>query len=132
MLNYCISSHINCFISLRFQNQQKKDFFLFTKPPPAGAFAKIWKQHLLTRCNIQNNKVCCTIVLRCSQNKCQVVGSFAIQDETTNAISEALPMLKSWNLQWQPRCFMIDNYDEEISAIRQNFPCEYVNVFWLI
>ena len=61
----------------------------------------------------------------------QVVGSFAIQDETTDAIAKALSMLKSWNPQWQPRCFMIDNYDEKISAIRQNFPCKYVNVFLL-
>ena len=62
----------------------------------------------------------------------QVVGSFAIQDETTDVIAEALSMLKLRNLQWQLRCFMIDKCDEEISAIRQNFPCEYVNVFWLI
>ena len=26
---------------------------------------------------------------------------------------------------------MIDNCDEEISAIRQNFPCKYVNVVLL-
>ena len=62
----------------------------------------------------------------------QVVGSFAIQDERTDVIAEALSMLKSWNPQWQPRCFMIDDCDEEISLIRQNFPCKYVNVFWLI
>ena len=27
----------------------------------------------------------------------QVVGSFAVQDETTDAISEAISILKSWN-----------------------------------
>ena len=59
----------------------------------------------------------------------QVVGSFAIQDETTDAIAEAFSMLKSCNPKWQPRCFMIDNCDEEI---RQNFPCKYVNVFLMI
>ena len=61
----------------------------------------------------------------------QVVGSFSIQDETTDTTAEALFMLKSWNPQRQPRYFMIDNYDEKISAIRQNFPCKYVNVFLL-
>ena len=38
--NYCISSHINCFISLRLQNQQKKDFFLFTKLLSSRNFCK--------------------------------------------------------------------------------------------
>ena len=61
----------------------------------------------------------------------QVAGSFAIQDETADAIAEALSRLKSCNPHWQPRCFMIDNWDEEISAIRQNVPCKYVNVLLL-
>ena len=61
----------------------------------------------------------------------QVVGSFARQDETTDAIAEALSRLKLCNPQWQPRCYMTDNWDEEISAIRQNFLCKYVNVVLL-
>ena len=61
----------------------------------------------------------------------QIVGCFAIQDETTGAIAEALSMLKSWNPQWQPRSFMIDNCDEETLAIRQNFQCKDVNVVLL-
>ena len=61
----------------------------------------------------------------------QVVGSFAIQDETTDAISEVLSMLKSWNPQWKPRYFMIDNCEEESLAIRQNFQCKDVNVVLL-
>ena len=61
----------------------------------------------------------------------QVVGPFATQDETTDAIVEALSMLKSWKPQWQPRCFKIDNCDEEILAIRQNFQCKDVNVVLL-
>ena len=43
----------------------------------------------------------------------QVVGSFAIQDETTEAITEALGVLKSWNPSWKPRMFMVDNCEEE-------------------
>ena len=61
----------------------------------------------------------------------QFVGSFAIEDETTDAMAETLSRLKSWNPQLQPRCSMIDNCDEEISAMRQNFPCKYVNVVLL-
>ena len=54
----------------------------------------------------------------------QVVGSFAIQDETTDAIAEGLSVFKSWNPQWQSPCFMIDDCDGEILAIRQNFQCK--------
>ena len=61
----------------------------------------------------------------------QVVEFLGIQYEMTDAIAEVLSRLKSWNPRWQPRCFMIDYCDEEISAIRQNFPCKYVNVVLL-
>ena len=52
----------------------------------------------------------------------QVVGSFAVQDETTIAITEALGVLKSWNPGWSPKCFMVDNCEEEISSIEGTFP----------
>ena len=61
----------------------------------------------------------------------QVLGSFAIQDETANAIAEVLSMLKLWNPQWQPRCFMVDDSDEEILPTRQNFQCKDINVVLL-
>ena len=56
----------------------------------------------------------------------QVVGSFAVQDETTDAITEALTYLKQWNPLWQPQCFMVDNCEEEISSVNTLFPCEYL------
>ena len=46
-----------------------------------------------------------------------VVGSFAIQDETTHSIGKALEVLNSWNDAWRPRFFMTDNCEEEIQAI---------------
>ena len=52
----------------------------------------------------------------------QVVGSFAIQDETTAAIREAISVFKSWNPDWQPKSFMVDNCEEEINAIGHHFP----------
>ena len=52
----------------------------------------------------------------------QVVGSFALQDETTEAIKEALSLLKSWNPIWQPKCFMVDNCEEEINSLTHVFP----------
>ena len=54
----------------------------------------------------------------------QIVGSFAIQDETTVAITEALNVLKGWNTSWKPKCFMVDNCEEEIVSIESIFPGE--------
>ena len=54
--------------------------------------------------------------------KYTVVASFALQDETYDAISEALAVIKSWNSEWNPCCFMVDNCDKKIQAIETNFP----------
>ena len=51
----------------------------------------------------------------------QIVGSFAIQSETTDAIYEALSVLKSWNPKWNPSYFMVDYSEEEMSAIGKLF-----------
>ena len=52
----------------------------------------------------------------------QIAGSYAVQDETTDAISKAVEILKSWNNKWKPLAFMVDNCDEEINAIQEHFP----------
>ena len=52
----------------------------------------------------------------------QIAGSFPVQDETTDAISEAIAILKSWNNNWKSLAFMTDNCDEEINAIEEHFP----------
>ena len=51
----------------------------------------------------------------------QVVGSFVIQDESTDSIKEALNILKDWNPYWSPNYFMTDFSNEEISAIEETF-----------
>ena len=51
----------------------------------------------------------------------QIAGSFAAQDETTDAISEADSILKSWNNKWKPLAFIVGNCDEEINTIEKNF-----------
>ena len=51
----------------------------------------------------------------------QIAGSFAVQGETTDAILEAVTILKSSNNKWKPLAFMIDNCNEEISAIEEHF-----------
>ena len=50
------------------------------------------------------------------------LASFALQDETSDVISEALAVIKSWNSEWNPCCFMVDNCDKKIQAIETNFP----------
>ena len=52
----------------------------------------------------------------------QIAGSFPVQDETTDAISEAVAILKSWNNNWKSLAFMTDNCDEEINATEEHFP----------
>ena len=51
----------------------------------------------------------------------QVKASFVVQDETTTAITEALRIIKSWDAEWHPKCFMVDNCDEEIKSIGKIF-----------
>ena len=57
----------------------------------------------------------------------QVVGSFVIQSETSDAIREALGVLKSWCVNWSPEFFMVDCCEEEMTAIQQLFPGGYDN-----
>ena len=61
----------------------------------------------------------------------QVVASFVLQDETTPAITEALSVIKIWNPTWEPKCFMVDNCDEELKSIGHIFPGTYMNCFYL-
>lgn len=43
-------------------------------------------------------------------------------DETTAAISEALEMLKGWNPSWNPRAWIVDCDQSEITALDTLFP----------
>lgn len=52
----------------------------------------------------------------------QVVGSFIIQHETTEAIAEALQKLKDWNPSWKPQFFMTDLSEQEINAVEEVHP----------
>ena len=59
----------------------------------------------------------------------QIVASFVLQDETIFAITEAFSVIKTWNPTWEPKCFMADNFDEEIKSIVNIFPRTYRNCF---
>ena len=58
--------------------------------------------------------------------KYMVVGSFAIQEETTEPITEAMGILRSWNESWNPVCFMVDNFIEEIHCLEHLFPGNHI------
>ena len=58
--------------------------------------------------------------------KYMVVGSFAIQEETTEAITEAVGMLRSWNESWNPVCFIVDNFIEETHCLEHLFPSNHI------
>ena len=58
--------------------------------------------------------------------KYMVVGSFAIQEETTEPITEAMGILRSWNESWNPVFFMVDNCIEEIHCLEHLFPGNHI------
>ena len=59
----------------------------------------------------------------------QVVSSFVVHDETRAAITEAFRITKKRNPKCDPKCFMVDNCDEEIKSIGNIFPREYIAYF---
>ena len=52
----------------------------------------------------------------------QVVGSFVIQNETSQCIREALQIIQRETTGWIPKYFMTDNCKQEITAIEDVFP----------
>ena len=52
----------------------------------------------------------------------KVVASFVTQSVTTDAIEEALSIIKKWNPDWALKHFMVDYAEEEISAVEDLFP----------
>ena len=51
-----------------------------------------------------------------------VVAEFVIQSENKENIEEALKILKEWNPGWNPRFFMSDYSEAELSAVESVFP----------
>ena len=60
--------------------------------------------------------------------KYMVVGSFAVQEETTEAITEAIDILRPWNELWNSVCFMVDNCIEETYCLEHHFPSNHIFV----
>ena len=52
----------------------------------------------------------------------KVVAEFICENEDAESIAEALRIIKSWNIGWSPRYFMVDYSLAEINAIGEVFP----------
>ncbi|XP_065676034.1 uncharacterized protein LOC136092208 [Hydra vulgaris] len=52
----------------------------------------------------------------------QIVAIFVCENETTEAIKEALTFIKKWNPSFQPKYFMTDYSNEEINSLKSVFP----------
>ncbi|XP_047124564.1 uncharacterized protein LOC100210608 isoform X2 [Hydra vulgaris] len=52
----------------------------------------------------------------------QVVAIFVCENETTDAITEALMCIKEWNSKFQPKYFLTDYSNEEINSLESVFP----------
>ncbi len=55
-----------------------------------------------------------------------VVSEFVVQSENAESIKEALTVLKQWNTEWNPRYFMSDYSEAELTAIEAVFPAATV------
>lgn len=51
-----------------------------------------------------------------------VVAVFIAQHEASTAIQEALEIIKEWNPNWRPGCFLADFNNEDIMALETVFP----------
>ena len=58
-----------------------------------------------------------------------VVATFIVQHETTDAISEALEIIKSWNEHWCPKHFMVDFSHAQINAVEGVFSGTYTRCY---
>ena len=52
----------------------------------------------------------------------QTAGSFFVQDESRESLREGLELLKSWNPDWKPKVFMLDNDADEVATVEECFP----------
>ena len=52
----------------------------------------------------------------------QIVASFVIENETYEAITEAVAVIKSWNPKIDPKYGMTDYCHEKIRALENDFP----------
>ena len=63
----------------------------------------------------------------------QEIGSFVIQDKTTQSMKEALNVLKKRNALWNPKILMTDNCNEGFDVIENLFSHilnQFLSMIW--
>ena len=58
--------------------------------------------------------------------KYMVFESIAIQEETIEAITEVMGILRPWNESWNRVCFMVDNCTNKIYYLEHLFPSDHI------
>ena len=56
------------------------------------------------------------------------MAEFMCQSEDQASMSEALAIIKGWNLMWNPAYFMVDYFNAEIAALEDQFPKSLVYI----
>ena len=84
-------------------------------------------------CNIQDKKYAIPLffVATTTNVDYQVIGSFAIQNETMKSIIEGLHHLKQWNQDWNLKVILVDYCEEKIKDItlKRFFPGKIFYLF---
>ena len=52
----------------------------------------------------------------------KVIASFATQSQTTDAVKEALFVIRKWNPDWAPKHFIADYAEDEVLLVEGLFP----------
>ena len=88
-----------------------------------SSFSTLWWKSVTVGRKVQNNTICFTFVFSCSQNQVdyQIVGTFTTENETKQAIKEALTKFKEWNPSTSPKFCMTDYCNEEIEVLEETF-----------
>lgn len=126
----CISFLI-IFIVWIWQFHFYKNFFFacfacwfFTKPNKLQSFVRYGNHTCFLDSSYKTSKYAPSIFILCvatNANPC-VVALFAIADETSASICEALGLIKQFNTNWNPCSFVVDGCIAQRDAIKQLFP----------
>ena len=94
---------------------------------------EVWQQRLLRRygsdlvlldATYKTTKYALPLFFVCVHTNVgyKVVAEFICENEDAESISEALAIIKGWNIGWSPSYFMVDYSLAEINAIEKEFP----------
>ena len=85
---------------------------------------EVWKHYLPIDATPKTTKYELPLFFVCVRTNVgySVVSEFILESESTENISEAMQILHSWNPEWNPKFWMCDYSEAEISALECCFP----------